>query len=304
MIFLDFSGTIFASFHADIKGGESPNKEFIRHLCMNTIRHYNKTFRHEFGEMVICYDSRSWRERVFPEYKWVRKNKRKEDDGINWDEVWEIFTEIQSDISKYLPYRTVEALGAEADDTIAVLTKASKEKVLVISNDKDLVSLTGGMVHMFRPYCKEMFTVEDPVRFEFDLIVSGDKDDGIPSIKCPDGFLKCNELTKQGGGVASRAPAISKKLKDSLWAAKLNGTLESALNELGETVKRNYLRNMTLIALDKVPEDVVNNIMIAYSGSKLNGEMKLIKYLQSNRMHVLGKHTDDFRPAKIQPSLF
>jgi len=44
------------------------NKEMLRHLILNSYRVYKKKFGKEYGELVICNDSKgSWRREFFPQ---------------------------------------------------------------------------------------------------------------------------------------------------------------------------------------------------------------------------------------------
>lgn len=306
MILIDFSGIMFASLHVDLKGGSAPNKEYIRHLCLNNIRAYNKQFRHEYGETVICYDSRSWRELDFPEYKYCRKNDRT-DDGNDWDVIWEMFSDVQKEISEFMPYNTVQGLGAEADDIIGYICNNPMEKILIVSNDKDFAIFSDNpLIKQYRPFDNSIYEVPDPKRFLFDLIITGDKDDGIPSIKCADDFYKQQLLDKQNGIKPTRAPSISAKLKDSLWEL-YNKDIKEFEQELeANSWLVNYKRNKKLIDLSdlsNLPDVVVKNIEISFNDYTRNPDNKMIKFFQEHRMYLLGKHITDFQIMKIKPTL-
>ena len=64
------------------------NEDMIRHMVLNSIRMYNKKYRDQYGQMVICCDgSNYWRKEFFPNYKGARKKKR-EDDSLDWPEIF------------------------------------------------------------------------------------------------------------------------------------------------------------------------------------------------------------------------
>jgi len=298
MILLDFSGTAFAALHADLKETGQPNFAHIQHMILNMIRSYNVKFRHEYKDMIICFDSNSWRLDEFPEYKWVRKNT-KEDSNLDWDLIMQHFKQIQQDITEFFPYQTVQVNGAEADDTIAVIARNTKEKTLIISNDKDLVGCTKNLnVEMYRPYSKSMFDVDDSNRFEFELIISGDKIDGIPNIKCKDDFYKQQHLDKEKGIKPERAPAITQKLKDELWIDYNSGELKDKLEQLG--FAKNYLRNWKLIGIDNQPLEITQSIQGDCNKKHgLNSEGKTLQYLQTHKMYLLAKNATDFNPVKF-----
>lgn len=310
-ILLDFGGTIFSAIHVDLANGGTPQKEYIRHLVINSLRHYNKMFRHEYGRMVVCMDSDSWRNGYFEFYKWVRRKERGTD-GNDWSEIFEYVYEIQDDIAANLPFTVIKANGAEADDIIAhIATDVVNEPTVIVSNDKDLVALTQlSHVDHFRPIDKnnnkKFFTVEDPKRFEFELCLTGDKADGIPNVKCPDDFLKTQWETKDSGEKPPRAPAISAKLKEDCWNV-YDGTPESLNGVLSASEVKNFIRNHELISFRHIPKDIRFKIDKAIKESNPANVMKTLAYLNQNKMNLLAKEISDFninaKPMKTQ-SLF
>ena len=49
----------------------------VRHLVLNSLRYYRKKFYEEYGEFILCCDSKHyWRKDVFPNYKANRKKDR------------------------------------------------------------------------------------------------------------------------------------------------------------------------------------------------------------------------------------
>ena len=51
---------------------------FIRHLVLNTYRKYLSKFRRDYGELIICNDSKNvWRKDFFPNYKKNRSDRQK-----------------------------------------------------------------------------------------------------------------------------------------------------------------------------------------------------------------------------------
>ena len=49
----------------------------IRHMILNSIRMYNKKYRNEYGQLIICADGmNTWRKDFYPEYKANRKKSR------------------------------------------------------------------------------------------------------------------------------------------------------------------------------------------------------------------------------------
>ena len=73
MILLDYSQIALSNIIVQKLNDEN----MIRHMILNSIRMYNKKYRNEYGQMVICADGmNTWRREYFPEYKANRKKSR------------------------------------------------------------------------------------------------------------------------------------------------------------------------------------------------------------------------------------
>lgn len=297
MILLDLSGTMFAALHVDISKGAEPTKEYIRHLVFNSIRFYNITHRNDYGEMVIAMDDKSWRYDDFEWYKWER-NQDKETDGLDWDVIYGYMNEITAEIIEHLPYPCVRASGAEADDVIGVLAKKSDEPVLIVSNDKDLVELTRKPnVKMWRPYDNAFYSVDDCDEHLLDLILRGDKADGIPNVRSPEDFYVQAYKSKAAGEKPTRAKPINKALKAEMLERYKLGD-KAMMDYLGEEMWERFVTNRRLIDLSYIPTNVTNNILSAWDNVTRNPEMKLIAFLSKHRMSLLAKNVSEFRPVR------
>jgi len=70
------------------------DENLIRHMILNSIRMYRKKYFREFGEVVITSDgSNNWRYEAFPQYKFKRKDARKQS-TIDWKEVFRITNKV------------------------------------------------------------------------------------------------------------------------------------------------------------------------------------------------------------------
>lgn len=304
MILLDFSAIMFAAIHVDIKGGTKPNYEYIRHLAINTVRFYNHMHRTQFGEMYLIFDSRSWRQSAFPLYKWVRQRDRELNPDQDWEDIFEMVEKIKSDLREFFPYPTLEVNFAEADDIIGVMSRNPKEPVLIISNDKDFGALLKNKrVKQYRPSIKDFYTIEDTKRFEYELIMKGDKSDGVPNIFSPDDFLKQQALDKENGIKPQRAKSVSQKFMDGLWEVYASGDEEAIEKEFGELYK-NFRRNRRLISLDYIPDILVDSINESLHNITRQPIMKCLQYMMDQNMTLLAQSISDFEPnRKLKPSL-
>ena len=75
MILVDMSQIMMASIMMQMHMSKKnePEEEMVRHRILNSLRMYRTRFLSEYGELVLCYDSRHyWRRDYFPEYKYSR----------------------------------------------------------------------------------------------------------------------------------------------------------------------------------------------------------------------------------------
>jgi hypothetical protein len=299
LILLDFSAIMFASIHVDIKGGTKPNFEYIRHLAVNTIRHYNMQHRTKYGEMHLIFDSKSWRKSAFPLYKWVRSHDREINPDQDWEDLYGMIEDIKAALVEHFPYPTIEINFAEADDIIGVMSRNPLEPVLIISNDKDFAELTKHRkVELFRPSIKDFWTVEDTQRFLYELIMKGDKSDGVPNIYSADDFLKTQALIKLAGVEKTpRAKPVSQKFMDTLWDAYKSNDEDIIKQEFGELYK-NFRRNRRLISLDYIPDILVDSIKEGLNNITRQPIMKCMEYMTANGMDLLARCISDFEPNR------
>jgi DNA polymerase I len=140
------------------------------------------------------------RKNLLPEYKSGRNLQR----ITNWEVFENLEDEDDSKIDqivrviqylKTLPVKTVSIDKVEADDIIAhlctVVPKDPKDKVFIVSSDKDFIQLVNENVIVYRPMEKEYYT-EDTVREKFNMSPSnfiiyktlmGDNSDKVKGVK-------------------------------------------------------------------------------------------------------------------------
>lgn len=142
MILLDYSQIALSNIIVQKLNDEN----MIRHMILNSIRMYNKKYRNEYGQMVICADGmNTWRKDYFPLYKAHRKKNRSESDQ-DWPEIFRILNLVREEIRENLPYKVIHLEGCEADDVIGTLAMQTQEfgqhePVMIISSDKDFIQL-------------------------------------------------------------------------------------------------------------------------------------------------------------------
>ena len=177
----------------------------------------------------------------------------------------------------------MEIYGAEADDIISVLTNytanTSKEKVLILSGDKDFLQLSKySFVSQYNPMQKKYLQLEDPKQFLMEHIIKGDRSDGIPN------FLSDDDTFVTG----KRQKPISKKNLVK-W---LTSNPETFCDK--EQLK-NYERNRKLIDLSCIPKEISSKIIDEFE--TLNSTVKKgvpINYFLEHKLSTLLSEMEDF----------
>ena len=247
---------------------------------------YNKKYRAEYGQMVICCDGfNTWRKQYYPEYKASRKKNRDNSD-MDWVEIFRVLHVVRDEIKENLPYKVVHQDGVEADDIIATLVERTQEfgmdePVMIISSDKDFIQLQKYRnVKQFSPIQKKMVTDDNPRTYLFNHIMRGDDGDGIPNVLSDDDTF-INE----------------DKSQTPLWQKKIDSWLEQSDNLrdiMDETTYRNYQRNKTLIDLDEIPDTIKEIIINTFDNQKPAMKMKVLNYLVKKRCTNLIEVAEEF----------
>tara|TARA_Y100000385_G_scaffold93761_1_gene96863 strand:- start:3780 stop:4640 length:861 start_codon:yes stop_codon:yes gene_type:complete len=283
MILLDYSQIALSNIIVQKLNDE----KMIRHMILNSIRMYNKKYRAEYGQMVICADGmNTWRKSFFPEYKAHRKKKRAETDStMDWNEVFRILNLVREELKDNFPYKVVHMEGAEADDIIGALVQNTQEfgnhePVMIISSDKDFIQLHKySNVKQFSPIQKKAVSDKNPRTYCFEHICRGDKGDGIPNILSPDNSF-VDEIRQ--------SPMTQKKI--AYWLEN-----SDKLQEVMTTEEfRNYQRNKKLIDLEEIPFDLSQTIINNFVEQKPAMRMKVLNYLIKNRLKNLVECAEEF----------
>ena len=287
MIIIDMNQISLASLmmHLNMTKTKEPDENMVRHMILNSVRMYRTMFNDEYGEVVLTYDSKHyWRRDFFPQYKSNRK-KGREEDGRNWDAIFEVLNKIKSEIKENLPYKFLEVYGAEADDIIATLCKhsqtekdrAKNENILIVSGDKDFIQLQKYMnVKQYSPILKKYVDGHNPDTYIKEHILKGDTSDGIPNVLSPDNTFVDGLRQKPLG-----------KKKIETW-------LNMNIDNLHDEVKRNYQRNEKLIDLSKIPNELENEILTEFREAPFGDRSKLLNYFIKSRLKNLTETIGEF----------
>ena len=287
MILVDMSQISLASMmmHLNMNKSTKPDEGMVRHMILNSLRMYRSKFKEEFGELVLCFDSRHyWRRDHFPNYKAGRKKSR-ESSNLDWDAIFGCLNDIKQELKDFFPYKHLEVYGAEADDIIAALClelEYDNGKTLILSGDKDFIQLHRFKnVSQYSPITKKMINGHDPYQYLDEHILKGDSGDGVPNVLSPDNTFVDGLRQK---------PLGKKKIAE--WTGEILMPVEMAIPD-GE-VKRNFQRNQQLIDLSKAPEEIFMSCLRAYQDAPEGDRSKLLNYFIDKRLNNLTESIGEF----------
>ena len=255
-------------------------ESLMRHTVLNTIRSYRQKFSEEYGELVICCDSRrNWRKKYYIHYKAHRSKDRKSSD-FNWDSLFTSLDQVKKELIDFFPYHVLQVAYAEADDIIGVLSEyLTTDPILIISGDKDFQQLQRyDNVLQWSPLKKSYMRQDEPEKFLKEHILRGDKGDGVPNFLSEDDTF----VTSDG-----RQVPLSKK-NIAQWV-----DLEPSIF-CDHKMMKGYSRNKTLVDLTLVPDSIKDEIIEKYNDYSLKDRSKLLDYFITNQLKNLMEHIGEF----------
>tara|TARA_B100001778_G_C18513767_1_gene595471 strand:- start:327 stop:1148 length:822 start_codon:yes stop_codon:yes gene_type:complete len=263
------------------KGQTEADVDFIRHSVLNSLRMYRSKYTEEYGELVICCDSpHSWRRDHFPQYKAGRKSSR-ESSSLNWNQIFDCFNTIKTELKTIFPYKFIQVEGAEADDIIGLLSRneSRNEKIMIISSDKDFIQLQQyDNVYQWSPVTKKLVNGIEPHGYLFEHILRGDKSDGIPNV-----LSKDNSIVD---GV--RQKPITKKYVENfvMHNAEISGRTDEEI--------RNFHRNQKLIDLNETPPSLCDEIWNEYQKEPVGQRRDLLNFFVEKKLNNLIETIGEF----------
>lgn len=280
MILVDMNQISVASvmMHLNMTKQTKPDESMVRHMILNSLRMYRTRFVEDYGELVLCYDSKHyWRKDYYPEYKYSRK-KTRDTSKHDWDAIFEVLNNVKDELKEYFPYKHLEVDGAEADDIIAALCfelEFDNGKTLILSGDKDFIQLQKfSNVYQYSPITKKFINGTDPDDYLNEHVMKGDSSDGIPNVFSPDNTFVDGLRQK---------PLSKKKI-----ATLIEGVFPN------DEVKRNYQRNKKLIDLTQSPNELFLECLQEYRKAPDGDRSKLFNYFIQKRLKNLTESIGDF----------
>lgn len=282
MILMDFSGIAIAT----IAVNKVNDENMLRHMILNSIRMYNKKFKQDYGQMILCCDGpNNWRRTYYPQYKANRKKSRDES-GFDWQEAFRIMHLVKDEIKENFPYKVLHIDQCEADDIIGTLVENTQEfgqyeDVMIVSSDKDFLQLQKySNVRQWSHMQKKELKDANPKVNLIEKILTGDAGDGVPNILSHDDTFVNGE----------RQTPLSKKKKEIIIEDLADGELLYAASWY-----RNYQRNETLIDLNKTPKEIKESIISEYNAQDpWENKGRVFPYLINKNMKMLIESVEEF----------
>jgi hypothetical protein len=282
MILVDYNQVAISNLMEQIGSSKTPiDESLVRHMILNTIRTYVKKFKESHGpEVVIACDNKNyWRREIYPHYKAGRK-KARDASGHDWNTIFECLNKIRDELRDHSPYKVISVDTCEADDVIATLVQkySSTQKIMILSSDKDFAQLQRYTnVEQYSPILKKYIKEPLPLLQLKQLIIRGDKGDGIPNI------LSADDVFVSGG---RQKPITETKI--------IGWMNQEAKDFCTEEMLRNFSRNEMLIDLTKIPERLANEILHTYESAIGHSKQDFLNYMIANRLKNLIEVLDDF----------
>lgn len=148
-----------------------------------------------FSQVICAWDGgkSQFRKDIYADYKGQRERKRAAQ-SEEQKQQYEDFVHQMQEIDDLLPLLGVHSIKIrhyEADDVICYICKKSKNQIVIVSTDKDMLQLVNSHVAVWSPYKKELYTqnnfkkltgLEKSSFIDYRVLV-GDSSDNIKGIK-------------------------------------------------------------------------------------------------------------------------
>lgn len=283
--------TVFIA-HAENKKQktEDPGYIYWKHVFLSELKFMVE--KHKPTRFIIVFDSKlgSWRKNIYPEYKANRKIAR-ELSKVDFKEFFKVSNPFLKDLKDvFCNLEILEFDGIEGDDIIAVLCQNFKEKITIISTDKDFHQLqVFKNVKQYEPKKKQMVNVLNPKISLEQKIIGGDENDNIPAIVPRCGKVKVANIMS--------SDLISNIYDEEYLKEEKN--VEAIVKKYKlkpEEIKKNLQRNTELIDLKFIPKDISEKILKALrepNTKKFDGR-KFMSFLIEHRMGNLVEKMQDY----------
>lgn len=272
-LILDLSNLVWITKYSTMKGNSPFSRELIIHDFLLQIRALEMKYKAD-GILVACDERNLWRKEIYPEYKGQRDKKR----DPHYEEVRGIMDELKDFFNNFTKIPAISVPRNEADDVIAIASRISTQKNVIVSSDKDFIQLINDKTILYSPPLRAERETKDK---EFEL------------------FEKCIR-GDSGDNVFSAYPRVRTKVLEAVWGDELAmaNLFETKRKIDGRKVGEVYEFNKSLIDLDMIPQDhqdtISDKIIEEVSnGSKFN-YLGMLRFFGQNNLKKLAKQEQKF----------
>lgn len=261
-------------------------KEFpihsLRFAVLRALKNYNTQYKSKYGELVIASDGDNyWRKDIFQYYKYHRRVKA----NPVWDAIHKNTELLVKEFKQNSIFKVMRFDKLEADDIIAILSLSSINKTLIVSADKDFQQLQNKpFIFQIDPIRKNFIKCERPKVFLKELIIKGDKSDGIPNVLSADDCFVT--------GVRQR----------SIFKKDLDNWIYLAPDKFLKEAKHLqwYQRNKSLIAFSEIPAEYTDRVTGEFAHGQLHAPTREEKkrrnksYFEDKKFETFVNQVEDF----------
>lgn len=216
-------------------------------------------------QVILCHDNKSWRKDIFPFYK-AKRSESKGHDDFDWCHFFEIAKDFQSnEVEKYGPFIPINVRNCEGDDIIGVLATGLAQEypdstIFIHSADKDFVQLLKyPNIKLYSPLKRKFIKSTNPKNDLLQLILLGDRCDGIPNVlNKPDAFMN-PEKDPITGKVKRMKPLGEASVRKAIVENKVYERIIKSPD-----IQTNFDRNKLLIDLEMIPIEIKRKILDEY----------------------------------------
>jgi hypothetical protein len=135
-------------------------------------------------------------------------------------------------------------------------------------------------VKQYDPVRKRFLECSDPNKFLVEHILRGDSGDGVPNFLSSDDTFVSNSRQKQ----------LRQKVIDQI----LSADWPEDWTGMNEELIRNFNRNRLLIDLDRVPDEIRDEVKTQYQQQSEKDRSKLFNYFIKNKLKHMMENINEF----------
>lgn len=250
--------------------------------------------------VVVVFDGKGGslrRKKVYSNYKEQRAMKSRLNRVVGFEDIVDEQQSMKWQISRVyqylqqLPITTIMIDHIEADDVIAYLSSYFRDKVYILSNDRDFLQLTSERVNVYVPTKKKMYNPQNLLEeygiwsenFAIYKALLGDKSDNIAGIRGMGDKTILKHFPQLG-------EPTKIQLEDFIESCKLYDGKSKAINELKNNIS-SFQTNYQIMQLEDV--DVPSSTKSTIRGL-VDGEIDGMSKINLDRMCLEDKLRSSF----------